>query len=100
MPGMARIGDRTTGVCRHPSHDPAITVGGSITTGSSSVTDEGKGVARIGDTVTSDCGHIGNIVTASSQISAEGSLVARQGDSFSGVYSGNIISSSGPTSLS
>lgn len=89
---VARLSDRTTGTCSHPSHLVPISVGGSITTASTDVlTNSPLGTARIGDTVTSDCGHTGKIITGSPQVEANRRKVARIGDKFEGDYSGEII---------
>lgn len=86
---------RTTGVCTHSSHLTPITIGGSITGSCSSVYADDLLIARAGDTVTSDCGHTGTIDDPGTKYVVEDANVARIGDSFSGTYSGTIIS---PTS--
>ena len=84
---VARLSDRTVGVCA--IHGP---IGGSITTASTDVlTNSPLGTARIGDTVTADCGHTGKITTGSPQVEANRRKVARIGDKFEGDYSGEII---------
>ena len=76
---IARLGDRTHGVCYHPSHIP-LTTGGTIITGSPDVITNEKSTARVGDLVLTDCGHIGMIITGSPTEIANNRLVARVGD--------------------
>ena len=76
---IARLGDRTHGVCYHPSHIP-LTIGGTIITGSPDVITNEKSTARVGDLVLTDCGHIGMIITGSPTEIANERLVARIGD--------------------
>lgn len=88
MAGIARLNDITTGVCL--IHGPQK---GKITTASGNVFANKQSVARLGDTVTADCGDIGTIDSASGTVTStkEKELsAARLGDSFSGVYSGTI----------
>ena len=90
MPNIARIGDLCTGTCFHPSHVVPISMTGTIQTGASTVTCEGSGVARIGDQVLTDCGHIGLIVSSSTTVFAEGAMVARVGVSVAGDFVATI----------
>ena len=76
---IARLGDRTHGVCYHPSHIP-LTIGGTIITGSPDVITNEKSTARVGDLVLTDCGHIGMIITGSPTEIANERLVAGIGD--------------------
>lgn len=91
---MARLGDRTRGTCCHPSHKGCISIGGTITSSASKSYCEGKLIARIGDKVTTDCGHEGTIVTGSAKYFVEGKLCACKGDKVAGVYTATIITSS------
>lgn len=92
---VARIGDRTIGTCF--AHDPPITVGGTIVSGSPNKTTNTKPTARIGDKVRTDCGHIAEIVSGSPSLTADSKLVARIGDKVSGIYIGEIITGSPDT---
>lgn len=84
---VARLNDRTTGVCA--IHGP---IGGEIITASTdTLTNTPRGTARIGDTVRADCGHTGEITTGSPNVEANLRKVARIGDKFEGTYSGEII---------
>lgn len=88
MAGVARLNDITTGVCAIDGPQK-----GKITTASGNVNANDKKVARLGDTVTADCGHTGTINSASGTVSStqeKGLSAARLGDSFSGTYSGTI----------
>lgn len=94
---IARVGDRTTGTCS--AHIVPITTGGTITTGSGTVTCEGPAVARLGDAVELDCGHMSAITSASSSVTADGLGVARIGDEVAqSPYNGTIISAAGVVS--
>lgn len=93
--GIARLGDSTYGVCN--CHDEPITVGGKIISASEDVFVNGRGVARIGDTVMADCGHTGKIISGKEDDFVNGRSVARLGDRFTGCYDGNIISASEDT---
>lgn len=92
MRGLARVGDRTFGICN--CHNPPISVGGTVVVGSPDVFTNGKPQARLGDVVQADCGHKGTIVTASSTVFANGRGVARLNDSTTGCYVAQIITAS------
>ena len=92
MTAFARKDDRTTGTCYHPSHPEPIS-SGKITGSAAKTVIENKLAARVGDEVTSDCGHKGKIILASGNILAEGKRLARAGDPFSGDYVGTIVGS-------
>jgi hypothetical protein len=91
--GIARLGDRTLGVCSEHGQ-----VGGTIITGSSTNFINERKIARLGDTVVADCGHSAVIITASSTVSSTleaGQKTARLGDQVLGpTYSGQIITAS------
>lgn len=95
MRGMARVGDRTQGVCCHSSHDGCISIGGTIISGSpDSFGETYTGIARLGDEVLTDCGHIGHIITGDETVFVNGRNMARLGDLVGGVYTATIVSSS------
>jgi uncharacterized Zn-binding protein involved in type VI secretion len=94
---MARKGDRTHGVCSHPSHKSPITIGGTIITSASKSICEGMPLARMGDRVITDCGHEGIIIVGSAKYYVEGMRCACKGDSVDGVYKATIITSSKKT---
>lgn len=97
MVGIARKDDRTDGTCFHPSHDPPLPTGGTITTGSLTVSIDGKPVARKGDTVVADCGHSSEITSGSLSITSAGlgENIARLNDTVgNGPYIGSITSAS------
>ena len=95
---IARLGDRTHGVCYHPSHIP-LTIGGTIITGSPDVITNEKSTARVGDLVLTDCGHIGMIITGSPKVDANDNLVARLEDKVAGKapYIATIVTASSDT---
>lgn len=97
MPGIARVSDRTIGVCFHPSHAPAIPFpsGGVIITGSGDVITNNLPTARVGDLIRSDCGHQSVIVSGSGKVLTNSRPTARMGDSGAGVYMCTIIGGSG-----
>ncbi len=83
---IARLDDATFGYCS--SH--AASYPGKITSSAANSKCEAKKIARIGDEVTSNCGHKGTINQGSADVTCEGAGVAHLGDSFTGVYSGTI----------
>ncbi len=95
MLGLARLGDRTLGVC-HCHKDP-ITVYGTIITASSDQLVNNRGQARVGDIVRADCGHTGTIITGKPTHIVSNRLAARLGDQFEGCYTGRIITASSDT---
>lgn len=95
MKGIARINDRCFGTCHHSSHKTPISVGGTITGHAEKTSGENNLIARMGDEVTSDCGHTGTISTGSTTVLVEGKQVARLGDSVTGDYQAIIITASG-----
>ena len=75
---LARIGDAVTGTCTAHKSPRAFTA--TITTGSNIATCDGIGIARIGDTGITDCGHHIQIVEGSSVSTVLGVGLARVGD--------------------
>lgn len=61
MRGAARLNDRTIGDC--DVHGPNIK--GKIITASNNIEVNGRGLARLGDEVEAECGHVAKIITAS-----------------------------------
>lgn len=99
MRGIARVTDRTSGTCSHPSHLTPIQTGGRIVTGSGNMFDENLPVARLNDMVETDCGHRDFIKSASGTIYNDAGLVqrvARLDDTVGrdGIYDAKIISAS------
>lgn len=95
--GVARVGDSHKGVCDHGQKCCPHNVSGTVTSGSSTVTVNGKGVARAGDSVVHNCPHCGTgtIIASTKTVTVGGKLVARSGDTV--IYpggSGTIQSSS------
>ncbi len=80
MPKIARLGDRTQGICSHPTHSPPISTGGTIITSSGTVYSENMKNARLGDEVQTDCGHTGFIISSSGTVYDNAQKVARLGD--------------------
>lgn len=74
---VARVTDSV--ICNCSAHGPNKT--GTISTGSGTVTADGKAVARLGDTGVLVCGHHFRITSASTVTDADGIKVARVGDS-------------------
>lgn len=95
MPLVARLGDLGVGICyRHVSPIP---MSGMVAGGSGNVVCNGLGVARIGDIVIANCGHVGTIYSGSPDVLANGLPVARLGDGFAGDFVGTIASGSADT---
>jgi len=90
---VARIGDRTYGVCQF--HGPK---GGTIVSGSSDHTTNSRSTARLGDRIVADCGHGCTIITGSPTHSVNTRAVARLGDlGGADVYHCNIVTGSPDT---
>lgn len=91
--GLARVGDRTFGTCRHPSHSSPIQIGGTIISGAPSVTSGNIADARLGDSVITDCGHLDVIIEGSPTVTANNIGTARIGDKVGalGIYNAVII---------
>lgn len=91
---VARLGDRTDGVCF--GHPVPLPIGGEIITASTdTLTNTPRGTARIGDTVRADCGHTGQIVSGSPNVYANNRNVARLNDNVKGTYVAKIVTASG-----
>jgi uncharacterized Zn-binding protein involved in type VI secretion len=98
--GVARLNDRTTGTCSHPSHPVPITIGGKIITASGDTKANRRGIARLNDVVLTDCGHRSKIITASGDHKTNGRPTARLNDAVGkGPYSARIITASGDTNV-
>ena len=80
------------GVCC--CHTSCINMQGPILTGSVNVLTNKFGNARLDDVVIGNCGHTGIIISSSSTVNTTSKGNARIGDSFSGCFSGTIISGS------
>lgn len=93
MKRIARIGDLVSGVC-YAHHDP-VDWTGTFNTGSGVVTAEGQGVARIGDTGSTSCGHTFRAIEGSGVITADGISVAREGDHVEVIEGGTGIITGG-----
>jgi len=89
MPNLCRMTDQGFGTCT--GHTTPISTGGLIISSSGNVFCNGLGVAGVGDTVLSFCGHVGIIVSGSGNVFRNGVNVARLGDSFVGTYTGTLI---------
>lgn len=91
--GLARVGDRTFGTCKHPSHKTPIETGGTIISGAPTVTSNNISDARIGDLVATDCGHLDVIIAGSPTVISNGIGTARIGDKVGGkgIYIATII---------
>lgn len=81
---ICRLNDVTQGFCKVCSK----TIEGRISSSSDEVKVNGRGVARHGDIVMSDCGHPGTIKAQSTTVKVNGKAIAKVGDLFDGSYSG------------
>lgn len=93
--GVARLGDVTFGKCY--KHGAPLEITGRIISASPNTYCDNLGIARLGDTVISDCGHTGTIVSASQVTNCNNLGVARLGDNVHGDYIATIISASTTT---
>ena len=89
---LTRIGDTCQGFCS--AHNGTIAMTGTITSGSSNLFNDNKGVARVGDICTGSCGHTGVINSGSSTHGNDGKALARVGDTYTGTFYGTIVSGS------
>ncbi len=88
---IATITSIGSGVCScHPPASP-IPMIGMVLTGATRTEAEGKLMARIGDIVIGNCGHVSMIITGSTRIDTEGRPQARVTDQFMGCFQGMII---------
>lgn len=86
---VARIGDKTRGVCKIDGFQS-----GKIIQGSSNVLTNNKRTARVGDKVRANCGHIGTISTGSPTVKTNFRKNAAIGDKTKGTYKATIVSGS------
>lgn len=98
MRAVARLNDKTIGECS--VHGPNIK--GRIITASSSVIVNGRPVARDGDKVKADCGHISRIITNTSKNKVDEKVgTARLNDKVEGpFYKARIITASADFNVS
>lgn len=82
MPGQARAGDRSVGIC--PLHKQPRGVTGKVLPAQGIVFTDGKANAIMGNKVIHSCGHVGTIISASSIQSSSGKADGRQGDKVAG----------------
>jgi uncharacterized Zn-binding protein involved in type VI secretion len=83
MAGVARLGDKHSGICSHGAPCCPHSVTGEIVSASGNVNANGRGVARLNDNVVHNCPHCGtgHISSASAKVRVNGIGVARLGDS-------------------
>lgn len=77
---IARIGDTVTGICNGSGHVSGYSFTGTWVTGSNNCVADNKGIIRIGDTGTTNCGHHFHATTGSSIGTANGLAIHRVGD--------------------
>lgn len=92
MKFVARLGDKTIGSCEEHGDD----IQGTIITASADITANNKPVARLGDKVLAECGHISTIITAGMKTNPNNKGgIARLGDQVGdSPYTAIIITSS------
>lgn len=91
--GVGRVTDVFVGVCMCCPNAP-IPMTGSITTGSTDITSDGLGAARVGDLVVGLCGHTGVISSGSDNVLANGLGVATVDSTVTGCLVGKITTGS------
>ena len=79
------------GTCSAHPPSPPIPMVGKIVGQGNPVTAFGVEVARDGYIVQGDCGHTGTLTAGSTKVTAKGKKVAMVGDSFSGAFSGTVV---------
>jgi uncharacterized Zn-binding protein involved in type VI secretion len=95
VPPISRIGDVAVGICCCHSRPRCRPQTGVIVSGAGTVLAGGAPVARIGDLVVAGCGHTGIIISGSGTVIVQGSPAARIGSSFTGCFTGTIVSGAG-----
>ncbi len=88
---VARIGDATIGNCSTGGHD-SDPYDGIIIGGSPNVFSEGLGTAFVTATVLASCGDTGIIISGAAAVFVNGLGAGIITSSFSGNYSGQVIS--------
>lgn len=89
---VARVGDRTQGICSVEGHGAQ---GGTIISGSENIICNNRPVARVGDMVVADCGDIASIISGSPSRIGNNKAIARVTSQVAGgTYTGIIISGS------
>ena len=99
---VAVIGDKGNGTTNIGSKCCPHRWTAKIVMASSKVTSGGKGMARVGDRVTTNCPHFssGRIISASAKLMADGKQVARSGDMIQvGPYTVKISILTGPANV-
>lgn len=87
---VTRQDDSTQGWCAVCE----IYTSGTVIIGSGNVRVNSRGVAQMNSTVQSSCGHLGTL-TATAKNRANGLNIGRINDTFTGVYSGYVVTGSG-----
>ena len=91
MPKTARISDVGVGVCCCHPPIPCIPMVGVLVTAASTITVKGQRVSRLTDICLGGCGHPGFMVSSSGTEVSENLKTVRLGDSFSGCFSGSLV---------
>lgn len=93
---VARLNDKTFGTCYHPSHSVPLRVKGRIITASPDTFVNNRPVARHGDKVKADCGHISKIISSIGSVNTNQAIgTARLNDRVgNGPYIARIITAS------
>ena len=94
MPSKCRVGDVGIGTCCCHSEPTCRNKTGVIITGTGRSNANSIPSSRATDVVMATCGHVGIIVGGSSTANSEGLSDARVGDSFSGCFTGVLMSGS------
>lgn len=92
MTAVAINGSFCVGICSHPSHTVPVPKTGAVFCVRPKFIVYGSHLAQVGDTVYSSCGHTGKIMDGSPTIKHNNEIFAKVGSSFSGDFSGYIIS--------
>ena len=91
MSAVARLTDIGVGTCCDSSHNGCVSMAGFIISSANTVMAEDQLIARCGDIVMGECGHIGIIASCSNTVIVENSGAARIGDQFVGTFSGILV---------
>jgi uncharacterized Zn-binding protein involved in type VI secretion len=89
MAELVQIGDLAQGICN--AHPAPVHFTASFATGSETVSCDGIGLVRVGDTGPTDCGHTIIAIAGSEIIKADGIELVRVGDPVAVVEGGDGV---------
>lgn len=94
---LSRLNDVGVGTCCCHSGPTCIGMTGILITGSPDVFTEGLQNSRVTDIMLGGCGHVGIMVTGSPTVNINGLGAVRLTDTFTGCFTGVIVSGASKT---